>query len=181
MWPVAPVTRMRGPTRKTQVVSPPVKDWPQIRAFRMLLRAHARLSEEHRHRIGAFDGLAISEFDMLAALGNTSGLRMRELAEKMITSPGNVTRVAQALERRGLVVRQRAEHSDREVIAKLTPAGERQFHEHFLEIANFTCGLFDRALTVEETKQLTRLLGKLSQVPKAPDSQPAGRAEARAD
>ena len=168
-------------TRKTQVVSPPVKDWPQIRAFRMLLRAHARLSEEHRHRIGALDGLVISEFDMIAALGNTSGLRMRELAEKMITTPGNVTRVAQALEHRGLVVRQRAEHSDREVIAKLTPAGERHFYEHFLEIASFTRGLFDSVLTVEETKQLARLLDKLSQTPRVRDSQPVERGEARAD
>lgn len=153
-------------TRDTQAASPPVKDWPQVRAFKMLLRAHARLQEEHRRHLSERYDLLISEFDMIAALGNTSGLRMRDLAEKMITSPGNVTRVAQVLQKRGLVERQRADHSDREVIARLTPAGQEFFLEHFLEVALFTSSLFDSALTVAEQKQLANLLGKLCQDPK---------------
>ena len=147
--------------RETQAASAPVKDWPQIRAFKTLCYAHARITEEHRRHLGERFDLALSEFDMIAALGNTSGLRMRELAEKMITSPGNVTRVAQALEKRGVVERQRAKHSDREVIARLTPAGQEFFRKHFLEVAAFTSGLFDSALTVVEQKQLANLLGKL--------------------
>jgi DNA-binding MarR family transcriptional regulator len=91
----------------------PVRDWPQIRALRLLLRAQARLVEEHRRHLEAKHALLMTEFDMIAALGNTKGLRMGELASAMITSPGNVTRVAQALEKRGLVARERAPNSDR--------------------------------------------------------------------
>ena len=98
---------------------------------------------------------------MIAALGNTKGLRMGELANAMVTSPANVTRVAQALQKRGLVERKRAEHSDREVIACLTPAGDKFFHQHFIEVASFTRALMDSALSVAELKQLAALLGKL--------------------
>ncbi len=162
-------------TRGTQAAPAPVRDWPQIRAFKTLLRAHARLQEEHRRHLGERFDLVISEFDMIAALGNTSGLRMRDLAEKMITSPGNVTRVAQALEKRGLVERKRADHSDREVIARLTAAGQEFFRKHFLEVASFTSGLLDSALTVAEQTQLTTLLGKLCKSPKQSPEQGGGK------
>lgn len=140
----------------------PVRDWPQIRAFRTLLRANARVVEAHRVYLTTRHGMVITEFDMIAALGNTRGLRMGELAEKMVTSPGNVTRVAQALQKRGLVERSRAEHSDREVIARLTPAGEKFFRDHFLEVAAFTSALMESALSAAELKQLAGLLAKLS-------------------
>jgi DNA-binding MarR family transcriptional regulator len=143
--------------------APPVRDWPQIRAFRTLLRANAKVVEAHRVYLTARHGMVITEFDMIAALGNTKGLNMGELAEKMVTSPGNVTRVAQALQKRGLVERRRAEHSDREVIACLTPAGERFFREHFIEVASFTTALMDSALSAAELKHLADLLAKLSE------------------
>src|SRR4051812_40809572 len=108
----------------------PVREWPQIRALRLLLRAHARVVETHRRYLEATHGLLMTEFDMIAALGNTKGLRMGELAGAMITSPGNVTRVAQALEKRGLVERKRSPHSDREVLARLTRAGEEFFRKN---------------------------------------------------
>jgi DNA-binding MarR family transcriptional regulator len=140
-----------------------VKDWPQIHAFRALLRVHARLVEEHRRHLTQEHGLVLTEFDMIAALGNTQGLRMGDLATAMITSPGNVTRVAQALQKRGLVERARADHSDREVIARLTSAGEEFFRKHFVEVASFTRALMDSGLTVAEQTQLAGLLDKLQQ------------------
>jgi DNA-binding MarR family transcriptional regulator len=149
-----------------------VKEWPQIRAFRALLRVHARLLEEHRRYLSERHGLLLSEFDMIAGLGNTKGLRMGELASAMITSAANVTRVAQALEKRGLVERGRADHSDREVIARLTPAGEAFFREHFLAIASFSRGLMDSGLTVAEQKHLGELLGKLNDHLEAPSEPP---------
>ena len=141
----------------------PVRDWPQIRAFRTLLSANAKIVEAHRVFLTARHGMVITEFDMIAALGNTKGLRMGELAEKMVTSPANVTRVAQAMQKRGFVERRRAEHSDREVIACLTPAGDKFFREHFLEVASFTSALMESALSAAELKQLAGLLAKLSE------------------
>jgi DNA-binding MarR family transcriptional regulator len=139
-----------------------VKEWPQIRALRLLLRAQAKLVEEHRRYLTQHHELLMTEFDMIAALGNTKGLRMGELANAMITSPANVTRVAQALQKRGLVERARSDQSDREVIARLTPAGEEFFRKHFVEVASFSRTLIDGALTAAEQSQLVGLLDKLN-------------------
>ena len=149
------------PPRATPTARGPVRDWPQIRALRLLMRAQARIVEDHRRYLGEKHGLLMTEFDMIAALGNTQGLRMGELAGAMITSPANVTRVAQALEERRLVERKRAPHSDREVLARLTPAGEDFFRKHFLGVATFSSDYMDGALSTAEQKQLADLLGKL--------------------
>jgi DNA-binding MarR family transcriptional regulator len=152
-------------TRRTVQATPsergPVREWPQIQALRLLLRAHAHVIEEHRRYLENAHGLLMTEFDMIAALGNTKGLRMGDLAGAMITSPGNVTRVAQALEKRGLVERRRSPHSDREVLAKLTPAGDEFFRKHFVGVATFSSDYMDRALSKAEQKQLAELMGKL--------------------
>jgi MarR family 2-MHQ and catechol resistance regulon transcriptional repressor len=145
-----------------------VRTWSQIRALRTLLRASAHLIEEHRSHLGARFDLLMTEFDMIAALGNTEGLNMGQLSGAMITTPGNVTRVAQAMEKRGLVERKRAPHSDREVLARLTPAGEAFFRDHFLEVAHWSSDLMDKALSSSEQKQLAELLGKLLTV--SPDT-----------
>jgi MarR family transcriptional regulator, 2-MHQ and catechol-resistance regulon repressor len=139
----------------------PVREWPQIKAMRLLFRASARLDEAHRRYLGEKHDLLVSEFDMIAALGNTEGLNMGQLASAMITTPANVTRVAQALEKRGLVERRRAPHSDREVLARLTPAGDAFFRDHFIEVVGFASDLMDRGLSSNEQKQLGELLGKL--------------------
>lgn len=139
----------------------PVREWPQIRAMRGLMRSYARIAEAHRRYLGAKHELLMTEFDMIAALGNTDGLNMSRLASAMITTPANVTRVAQALEKRGLIERKRAPHSDREVLARLTPAGDAFFRDHFLEVATFASDLMDRGLQVSEQRQLAELLDKL--------------------
>ncbi len=136
-----------------------------MRVFRSLLGAHARITDLLRSHLARQFGLTMSEFDMLSELGNQTGMRMSDLATRLITSPANITRVAQALEAKGFVERRRAEHSDREVLARLTPAGETFFQAHFRETAQFMAGLFDRTLTRAEQDQLSALLQKLSRQP----------------
>jgi DNA-binding MarR family transcriptional regulator len=152
----------------------PVREWPEVRAFRLLLRATARLTEEHRRYFAARLDLSLIEFDMIAALGNTQGSIMSDLAEAMITSPANVTRVAQAMERRGLVERRRAAHSDREVVCRLTAAGEARFREYFFVGANFTADLLSSALDGNELRTLAALLDKLVRDVRPPTLEPQG-------
>jgi DNA-binding MarR family transcriptional regulator len=139
----------------------PVRDYPEVKAMRLLLRCNARITEAHRKLLGEKYDLLMTEFDMIAALGNTDGLNMGQLANAMITTPANVTRVAQTLEKRGFIERKRAPHSDREVLAKLTPTGEAFFKAHFMEVVSFACELMGKGLNVSELKQLGELLGKL--------------------
>src|SRR5262245_55827625 len=103
--------------------TPPVREWPAVRVMRTVLRANAALRDAHEAILNPL-GFTLTDFDMIAALGNTEGLRMTELARHMMTSPSNVTRVCKGLEAKGLVTRARSASSDREVLARLTPKGD---------------------------------------------------------
>jgi DNA-binding MarR family transcriptional regulator len=143
----------------------PVRGWPQVRVFRELLRADAWVVQHTRAFVERQTGLTMTEFDMLAELGNQAGIRMSDLATKMVVSAANVTRVAQSLAAKGLVVRERAAHSDREVLARLTPEGERMFRLHFPQATEFMASLIDSQLTPGEQEQLGELLGKMGKSP----------------
>ena len=122
--------------------------------------SNALLRDLHKDPLAAL-GLTLSEFDLVAALGNTNGLRMTDIAAHMISSASNVTRLCAVLENRGLVVRKRSRESDREVLARLTPAGQKLFARTFPKISNVTRQIMDSGLTVSEQEQLTGLLTKL--------------------
>jgi DNA-binding MarR family transcriptional regulator len=139
----------------------PVRSWPQVRVFRGLMRAHARVMQMTREFTETESGLSITEFDMLVELGNQTGMRMSDLAAKMVVSAANVTRVAQSLAAKGLVVRARAEHSEREVVARLTPEGQKLFERHFPKATAFMSGLMDERLNTAEQTKLAELLEKL--------------------
>lgn len=139
----------------------PVRRWPQVRAFRELLRANAHVMQRTKEFVETETGLSFSELDMIIELGNQVGLRMSDLATKMVVSPANVTRVAQSLADKGLVVRERAKHSDREVLARLTPEGQVAFARYFPKAAAFMAGLMDERLSASEQAKLAELLAKL--------------------
>jgi DNA-binding MarR family transcriptional regulator len=139
----------------------PVRTWPQVRVFRELLRANARVMQRTREFSEAETGLTFTELDMVIELGNQPGVRMSDLATKMVVSPANVTRLAQSLADKGLVVRERARHSDREVLARLTPKGHAFFERHFPKATAFMTRMIDERLTTAEQTKLAELLEKL--------------------
>jgi len=130
--------------------------------FRAVFRAHALIHDAHK-RFLARHALSVTEFDMIAALGNTNGMRMKDLAAGMITTPSNVTRVCQNLVKRGLVERHRSDASDREVVARLTPEGERAFEAYFPEAVSFTTGLIDKLVSPEDQRQVGDILDRFHQ------------------
>jgi DNA-binding MarR family transcriptional regulator len=147
----------------------PAREWPQIRMLRALAIAHERFNEVHKSALRRF-GLSVSEFDVLAALGNTPGMRMKDIAAHIMTSssPSNVTRVCVALEKRGLVERQRSPQSDREVIARLTPKGDTIFRELFKHIPRYSAAFVDSALGEKEQLQVVKHLTQFIQNAKEP-------------
>jgi len=136
--------------------------------LRRIWRAAALLKDLHQPHFGRI-GLPMLEFDMLAALGNTEGLRMKDLAETMITSAPNVTRVCAAMEAKGLVKRQRSEKSDREVVASLTPEGQKLFEQVFPSTVNYSAAILDTGLSRKELESLASLLEKLLAKTHSPD------------
>ena len=125
------------------------------------MRAHAAVIGAGRAYVEAESGLGVSEFDMLIELGNQPGMRMSDLAARMVVSAANVTRVAQSLSARGLLVKERSPHSEREVLARLTPQGQEMFEEYFPKVTTFMSRLMDERLTTAEQEKLVELLEKL--------------------
>lgn len=144
----------------------PARDRPQVRLLRAVMRANQALRDAHKEMQRRF-GLSMTELDFIAALGNTQGLRMSDLAHAMITTPSNVTRVCAAMEKKGLAVRERSPDSDREVIARLTPEGEKEFERVFPEMVEGTTSLVDELLPADEqlavVTALDRLVAKLEE------------------
>jgi DNA-binding MarR family transcriptional regulator len=117
----------------------------ELRAWRGLLRAHARLAKcveaelEHHHK------LPLSSYDVLQRLMEAPGERMRmcDLAEQVQLSRSGLTRLVDRLEREGLLGRCSCSHDARGAYACLTERGRerlcaaRKTHrevvrEHFL-------------------------------------------------
>lgn len=76
-------------------------------------------------------GLTSSQFDVIATLGNTSGMIFNKLAEKTLTTKGELTGIIDRLEKKGLVRREVPPEDRRSFLAVLTPEGERVFEETF--------------------------------------------------
>jgi len=142
------------------LVERPARNRSQIRLLRAVMRANAALRDLHKELMSEL-GTSLTEFDFLAALGNTPGLRMRDLAHAMITTPSNVTRVCAAMEKKGLSVRERSSESDREVIAKLTPEGQALFEKLFPRVAQFTMDTVDRLMPESDQIAVADALDRL--------------------
>jgi MarR family transcriptional regulator, 2-MHQ and catechol-resistance regulon repressor len=71
-------------------------------------------------------GLSIEQFDVLATLGNTPGLRLVQLGEKTLLNLPNLHQVLKSLEEDLLIYRERPADKPM-MIVKLTPAGEKIF------------------------------------------------------
>lgn len=95
-------------------------------------------------------GLTPAQFDILATLGNTSGMTCRELGEKTLITKGTLTGVLDRMEVRGLIKRSPSDADRRRVFVTLTAAGTRMFGRVFPEHAEHV----RRAFTVLSSEEL---------------------------
>lgn len=144
------------------------RDWPQIKVLRRVWRAAAVLQDFHEPYFQRA-GLSMLEFDVLSALGNTQGLRRKDLAHSMITTAPDVERICLDLQARGLVRCEPSPEADGEVMAVLTERGLELFEALFPETVNFSGRLLDTSLSHDELETLGRLLEKLLNGTHAPD------------
>jgi DNA-binding MarR family transcriptional regulator len=95
------------------------------RAWRAFLYAHATVVPTlDRELLGAY-GLSFNQFEVMAWLARAGrrGLRMSDLASRVVLSPSGVTRAVDQLEARGLVERCVFEGDKRSYLATLTREG----------------------------------------------------------
>jgi len=105
-------------------------------------------------------GLTLTQFAVLEALYHLGPMSLSDVAEKVLTTGGNLTMVAGNLEKQGLAKRQPSPEDKRVQIVALTPRGKfliRQiFPKHAAAIAEFLS-----ALNREEQTRLGELCRKL--------------------
>ena len=100
-------------------------DERELRAWRGMLRAHAALTKALDADLDSAHGLPLSSYEVLMYLNDTEGrkMRMRDLASSVILSRSGLTRLADRLEREGLIRRESCSDDARGAYAVLTPAG----------------------------------------------------------
>ncbi|MDP2498060.1 MAG: MarR family transcriptional regulator [Candidatus Palauibacterales bacterium] len=142
-------TKHRGPPEERRALDAYVKF---VRAYDTVdSRLRSALREE---------GLTVSQLGVLEALMHIGPMVQSELAEKLLTSPSNLTTVLDNLERDGMVRRQRSTEDRRQVEVSLTSDGRELIEDVFPSHAGRITRLFG-ALDPEEQEELGRLCRKL--------------------
>lgn len=129
---------------------------PVLRELVRCYQAFESFSSLHIRAVG----LTPAQFDIIATLGNTSGMSFKELGERTLITKGTLTGVVDRLEARHLVRRVASETDRRSQIVQLTGEGDTLFHRIFPEhLGHLRLG-FGR-LEAAELAQMEILLRRL--------------------
>jgi DNA-binding MarR family transcriptional regulator len=135
----------------------------QMDAWGGFLRAHTVLYRELDRRLVRSQQMPISTYEVLlrVAWAGKDGLRMSELAQRMFMTSGGLTRLADRLERDGLITRNRCPEDLRGYAVQLTPAGrkalKRANRQHLEDVRE----LFFDHLSEEEVELLAGIWARL--------------------
>ena len=145
----------------------------ELRTWRTFLRAHATVLRQLEQELMAEHDLPLASYDVLVQLSESPArrLRMTELADRVLLSRSGLTRLADRLERDGLLTRQACPSDARGTLAVLTDAGLERLRSawptHLRGVSQHVTG----RLTPDEVQQLGALLGKLvGDTPAEPDA-----------
>jgi DNA-binding MarR family transcriptional regulator len=148
-------------SQKGQPLSSPSPE--RLRAWRLYFESALALQDILDAELERDTGISMRWYDALVHLEEApGGLRMNELAERILYSKSGFTRVVDRLEEAGLVQRVRPDNDRRSILVVLTDEGRtemeraRRHHRHSIEQH------FSRHLSDADIKALTRALDKLS-------------------
>jgi DNA-binding MarR family transcriptional regulator len=132
-----------------------------LRTWLRLLSTAVKIETEIRSRLRTQIGITLPRFDLMAQLERyPHGLRMGELSKRMMVTGGNITGIADQLEKELLVERVADINDRRSFSLRLTPDGLASFkkmarvHEQWID--DMLKGLDD-----QEKTQLNQLLSKV--------------------
>jgi DNA-binding MarR family transcriptional regulator len=97
----------------------------EFRAWRAFLYAYATVVPTLDRELVSAQGLSLNQFEVMTWLARAGkrGLRMNDLASRVVLSPSGVTRAVDQLERKGLVERCVFEGDKRGYLSTLTSEG----------------------------------------------------------
>lgn len=135
----------------------------RLRTWRLFFESGLALVDLLDAELLEATGIPVRWYDSLVHLEEKAdGMRMNELADRILYSKSGLTRVVDRMEEAGLVRRVRRENDRRSIFLTLTDEGRdtiehaRRHHRHAIEEH------FARHLTDTEAKTLTRALEKIS-------------------
>ena len=144
----------------------------ELATWRTFLRAHATVVRTLEHELLAEHELPLASYDVLVQLSEAPDrrLRMTELADRVLLSRSGLTRLADRLERDGLLTREACPSDARGTLAVLTDTGLARLRQawptHLRGVAEHVTG----RLSAAEVEQLGVLLGKLVGAPEVEGS-----------
>lgn len=146
----------------------------QLAAWRLFLRAHARVIRRLEADLMAQHQLPLGSYDVLVQLVEAPGrrLRMSELAERVLLSRSGLTRLVDRMEREGLVRREPCEDDARGLYTVLTDAGYDRLRgasgTHLRGVLEHGTGRLDDA----EAHELADLLARIADDQQVPPPRP---------
>jgi len=130
--------------------------------LRELARAYQAFESYSTAHIRMLD-LTPAQFDIIATLGNTSGMPLKELGEKSLITKGTLTGVVDRLVDKNLVRRIASPSDGRSQIVQLTGTGEALFTRVFpAHLAHIGRAFID--LSPEELNAMEATLHRLREV-----------------
>lgn len=129
---------------------------PAMRELARTYQAFSNYSDSHVRELG----LTPPQFDVIATLGNTEGMSMKDIADATLVTKGTLTGIVDRLEKKGFVRREVPPDNRRSFTVVLTPEGEALFQNTFPKHIAYLQPRFEQ-LTLAELKQLQSLLKKL--------------------
>lgn len=148
-------TPKRAPDRESDRTTGEV--WP------LFLTAHAVLVERVETSLADAGLPPLAWYDVLWALERAEGGRVRlsELAERIVLSRSNMTRLIDRLEQAGLVGRAPSEEDGRGSYAVLTPAGKSQRARMWPVYKAAISTLFETHLQPAEARVMNQVLRRI--------------------
>ena len=119
--------------------------------FNKVARVISGLEREVENELKVSFALTFSQFRVLDALAATGEVSQRDLAARLEVTPAVVTRQAEVLHARGLLVQRSNPLSKRENLIALTPKGEQAALEATKQIAERQKVLFATLSLKDET------------------------------
>jgi DNA-binding MarR family transcriptional regulator len=108
-------------------------------------------------------GLTMTQFDILATLGNQSPMTCKELGEKTLILKGTMTGVLERMEAKGLIIKIPNEEDGRSYKIGLTKTGEKLFQKAFPEHVEYLGKAFAK-LNKEDLEKAVEVLQKVKAV-----------------
>ena len=109
-------------------------------------------------------GIPMRWYDVMVHLEEApDGLRMKDLAERILYSKSGFTNVVDRMEKEGLVERVRPDDDRRSILVVLTDTGRKKMEEARRGHREALAEHFSRHLTDSDVKALTRAFEKLTE------------------